>query len=52
VAYDGREFLAALKVRVIPTLIVFGPDGKAQWSAVGTDGLESALDAALAAAKR
>jgi thiol-disulfide isomerase/thioredoxin len=52
VAYDGREFLAALKVRVIPTLIVFDPDGKAQWTAVGTDGLESALDAALAAAKR
>jgi thiol-disulfide isomerase/thioredoxin len=52
VAYDGNEFLRALDVRVIPTVIVFGADGKALWSGVGSDGLEAALDAALAANKR
>jgi hypothetical protein len=31
---------------------VFGADGKALWSGVGSDGLETALDAALASAKR
>ena len=52
VAYNGDDFLAALNVRVIPTVIVFGPDGRALWSGVGSDGLEDALDAALASAKR
>jgi thiol-disulfide isomerase/thioredoxin len=51
VAYNGNDFLRALNVRVIPTVIVFGPDGRATWSGVGSDGLEAALDAALAAAK-
>jgi thiol-disulfide isomerase/thioredoxin len=52
VAYDGNDFLKALNVRVIPTVIVFDADGRATWSGVGSDGLESALDAALAANKK
>jgi thiol-disulfide isomerase/thioredoxin len=52
VAYGGRAFLQALNINSIPTVIVFGPDGQAQWSGIGSDGLEPALDAALASLPR
>ncbi len=47
VAYDAGDVMDQLGVHLIPTVIVFGPDGKARWSGVGADGLEAALDAAL-----
>lgn len=49
VGYGAFPFMAALDVRAIPTLIVFAPDGRATWSGRGAEGLEAALDAALAA---
>jgi thiol-disulfide isomerase/thioredoxin len=48
VGYGAIEFMAALDIRAIPTVIVFGPDGRALWSGIGTFGLEAALDNALA----
>lgn len=52
VAYDAESVFDALKVRMIPTVVVFGPDGKARWSGVGSEGLEAALDAALVDSRR
>jgi thiol-disulfide isomerase/thioredoxin len=52
VAYQGAAVLNELNVKYIPTVIVFGPDGKARWSGVGSQGLEAALDAALVESKR
>ena len=48
VGYGAFKFIAALDIRQIPTVIVFGPDGRAIWSNVGSYGLEPILDAALA----
>lgn len=48
VGYGAIEFMAALNIDAIPTVIVFGRDGRALWSNGGAFGLEAALDAALA----
>lgn len=50
VGWGAREIFDALPIEGIPTVIVFGRDGKLRWSAVGSGqtGLEAALDAALA----
>jgi thiol-disulfide isomerase/thioredoxin len=51
VGYGAIEFWNALGVRGIPTVIVFGRDGRVRWSVAGAgqSGLEEALDEALAA---
>jgi thiol-disulfide isomerase/thioredoxin len=51
VGYGAIDFWNALEIPGIPTIIVFGADGRARWSAAGAGqpGLEAALDAALAA---
>jgi thiol-disulfide isomerase/thioredoxin len=53
VGWGAMEFFDALQVQGIPTVLVFGRDGKLRWSAVGAgqSGLEAALDAALAETK-
>lgn len=48
VAYGASEFVAPLDFEYIPTVILFGRDGRARWSGYGTEGLEQALDEALA----
>lgn len=48
VGYGTTPTLDMLGVSVLPTMVVFGKDGKAQWSSTSTDGLEAALDEALA----
>ena len=50
VGWGAMEFFDALPIEGIPTVLVFGRDGKLRWSATGAGqpGLESALDAALA----
>jgi thiol-disulfide isomerase/thioredoxin len=52
VGWGAREIFEALPIEGIPTVIVFGRDGKLRWSAVGAgqSGLEDALDSALAEA--
>jgi len=52
VAYDAESVFNALRVRAIPTVIVFGADGKARWSGIGSTGLEAALDQAIADNRR
>lgn len=54
VGYGAMEFWNALDVPGIPVTIVFGPDGRARWSALGAGqpGLEAALDEALAVSSR
>ena len=51
VGYGAIDFWNALEIRGIPTIIVFGRDGRVRWSAAGAGapGLEEAIDAALAA---
>jgi thiol-disulfide isomerase/thioredoxin len=53
VGWGAMEFFDALPIEGIPTVLVFGRDGKLRWSSVGAgqSGLESALDAALAESK-
>lgn len=53
VGWGAMEFFDAMQVEGIPTLLVFGRDGKLRWSTVGAgqSGLDAALDAALAEAK-
>ena len=48
IAYGGTPFVGKLAVRGIPTVVLFGRDGKARWSGAGSYGLEKALDDALA----
>lgn len=48
VAYGAVEFMNSLPIRGIPTVILFGRDGKAVWSGIGSYGLEAALDDVLA----
>lgn len=50
VGWGAMDFFNSLEIQVIPTLIVFGRDGKIRWSAsgAGQEGLEDALDAVLA----
>jgi thiol-disulfide isomerase/thioredoxin len=52
VGWGAMEFFDALPIEGIPTLLVFGRDGKLRWSVTGAGqpGLESALDAAIAEA--
>jgi cytochrome c biogenesis protein CcmG/thiol:disulfide interchange protein DsbE len=54
VGYGARSFFNALAIEGIPTLMVFGADGRARWSVsgAGQPGLEAALDEALAAASK
>jgi thiol-disulfide isomerase/thioredoxin len=47
VGYGATDFMNELRVKFIPTVILFGRDGKARWSGTGSHGLEAALDAAL-----
>ena len=51
VGYGAMDFWNALEIPGVPTIIVFGRDGRARWSAAGAGqpGLEAALDEALAA---
>jgi thiol-disulfide isomerase/thioredoxin len=53
VGYGAMQVLNDLNIRGIPTLIVFGPDGKARrsWVGEGPQGVEETLDALLAAPK-
>jgi thiol-disulfide isomerase/thioredoxin len=48
VAYGASRFVSPLDFEYIPTVILFGRDGRARWSGYGTQGLEQALDEALA----
>jgi thiol-disulfide isomerase/thioredoxin len=48
VGYGAFDFMNEVDVKYIPTLILFGRDGKARWSGNGSYGLEQALDEALA----
>lgn len=50
IGYGAYDFTNALRIRGIPTVILFGRDGKARWSGYGSHGLEQALDEALAEA--
>ena len=53
VGYGAIDFWNALEIPGVPTIIVFGRDGRARWSAAGAGqpGLEAALDEALAEKK-
>jgi thiol-disulfide isomerase/thioredoxin len=48
VGYAVDPTLEMLGIQVLPTMVVFGKDGRATWSSTSTSGLEAALDAALA----
>ena len=48
VGYGAFAFMNEANIRGIPTVILFGRDGKALWSGYGSYGLERELDAALA----
>ena len=48
VGIGANPTLDMLGVRVLPTMVVFGKDGRAVWSSTSTQGLEAALDEALA----
>jgi thiol-disulfide isomerase/thioredoxin len=54
VGYGARKFMMELQIQAIPTVIVFGADGRARWSWVGegAEGLRAALDEALLAANK
>lgn len=52
VGYGGGAFLDKLGITGIPTVILFGPDGKCRWSGYGSTGLTDALDQALAASRK
>ena len=53
VGYGAMDFWTAVGVDGIPMVIVYGADGQARWSQLGSlDGLEAVLDEALLAAKR
>jgi thiol-disulfide isomerase/thioredoxin len=47
VGYGAFDFMNALNVKFIPTVVLFGRDGKARWSGAGSHGLEAALDDVL-----
>jgi thiol-disulfide isomerase/thioredoxin len=48
VGYEAGLPIDQLRIPGYPTLIVFGTDGRALWSAHSSDGLTGVLDAALA----
>jgi thiol-disulfide isomerase/thioredoxin len=48
VGYGVDPTLDLLGIEALPTLVVFGKDGRATWSSISTSGLEAALDEALA----
>lgn len=48
VGYGATPTLDMLGVNLLPTIVVFGKDGRASWSSTSTQGLEVALDEALA----
>ena len=47
VGYGATQFMDELRIDLLPTVIVFGADGRAVWSGAGSDGLEEALDRAF-----
>lgn len=47
VGYAADATLDLLGVQVLPTMVVFGKDGRATWSSSSTSGLVPALDEAL-----
>ena len=47
VAYGATEFMGRLNIGAIPTVILFGRDGKVRWSGNGSSGLEQAIQDAL-----
>ena len=47
VGYEAGVPLGQLGIPGFPTLIVFGPDGRAVWSSHGSDGLPEVLDGLL-----
>jgi thiol-disulfide isomerase/thioredoxin len=53
VGYGAQEVMMKLNIRVLPTLIIFGPDGAARrsWIGGGPQGVEETLDELLAARK-
>ena len=51
VGYGADAFEDALGITGIPAVSLFGLDGRCRWSGYGSEGLEAALDAALAAGK-
>jgi thiol-disulfide isomerase/thioredoxin len=52
VGYGSGITQDMLGITVLPTLVVFGKDGKAVWSSTSTRGLEAVLDEELARADR
>lgn len=50
VAYGTMPMQDMLGIQMLPTVIVFGPDGTAVWSSGELRGIETALDQALASA--
>ena len=47
VGYAVDPTLDILGIQVLPTMVVFGKDGRAVWSSTSTSGLEATLDEAL-----
>ena len=52
VGYGTMPMQDMLGIQVLPTVIVFGPDGQAVWSGSQLYGIEAAIDQALAKAAR
>lgn len=50
IGYGAGPTLDMLGSELLPTLVVYGPDGRALWSGHHTDGLSDVLDRALAVA--
>jgi len=51
VGYGTRPMQDMLGIQVLPTVIVFGPEGGAVWSSSQLEGIEAAMDQALALPK-
>jgi len=51
VGYGAGPMMDMLGIQVLPTLIVFNQQGVVVWSSSSTQGLEAALDSALATAR-
>lgn len=52
VGYGTMPMQDMLGIRVLPTVVVFGPEGTAVWSSSRLSGIEAALDQQLAKAAR
>ena len=51
VGYGAIQFMDELRIDQLPTVIVLDADGRVAWSGGGSEGLEDALDRALAKGK-